>query len=185
MATTITIPDSVSSADLSALMALLQERAANPSAPAPAPAPAKRTRKAAPASQPVAPAPVTAPAAKPAPVTATAPNGARVDITDPYRRMVAFTHRAIAVLRSAERASGNAKTKSSKGIHSVYSGFNQAFGEHFSLAKEQVWATVDMMVSRGDIQAHFCRGGKMLYLPGEMASGSRPDVASVLAKILG
>jgi len=146
-----------------------------PSAPAVPDAPAPEEKK--PGRKKRA---ASAPAPAVSPVVATTAKGTRVDLTEPYRAMVAFTHKAIKALRSAD-----AKFKS-KGIHSVYSGFNGAFGEHFHMAKEKVWETVDLMTERGDIQSHFAKGGKMLYLPGEMPEQvRRAPVADVLAKILG
>ena len=65
-----------------------------------------------------------------------------------------------------------------RGIHSVYSGFNQAFKEHFS--KNPVEVT-RKMAEEGKIETRPVRGGAMLYLPGEA-----PKVKEgVLQKILG
>ena len=63
------------------------------------------------------------------------------------------------------------------GIHSVYSGFNQAFKEHFE--KNQVEVT-KKMAEEGKIVTRPVRGGVMLYLPEEAPKGKE----SVLKKIL-
>ncbi|MBM4333801.1 MAG: hypothetical protein FJ117_21725 [Deltaproteobacteria bacterium] len=64
-----------------------------------------------------------------------------------------------------------------RGIHSVYSGFNQAFKEHFG--KNPVEVTIKM-AEEGKIVTRPVRGGVMIYLPGE-APGAKE---SVLGKIL-
>ncbi len=64
-----------------------------------------------------------------------------------------------------------------KGIHSVYSGFNQAFKEHFG--KNPVEAT-QRMTEEGKIASRPVRGGVMLYLPEEAPKAKE----SVLKKIL-
>jgi hypothetical protein len=64
------------------------------------------------------------------------------------------------------------------GIHSVYSGFNQAFKEHFG--KNPVEVT-KKMAEEGKIVTRPVRGGVMLYIP-EEAPKPRDNV---LKKILG
>jgi hypothetical protein len=64
-----------------------------------------------------------------------------------------------------------------QGIHSVYSGFNQAFKEHFG--KNPVEVT-KRMVEEGKIVTRPVRGGVMLYLPEEAPKAKE----SVLKKIL-
>jgi hypothetical protein len=64
-----------------------------------------------------------------------------------------------------------------RGIHSVYSGFNQAFKEHF--AKNPVEFT-KKMAGEGKIAIRPVRGGVMLYLADE---SPRPK-ENVLQKIL-
>lgn len=66
-----------------------------------------------------------------------------------------------------------------KGIHSVYSGFNQAFREYFD--KNPVEATT-RLADEGKIVTRPARGGVMLYLP-EEAPPPR-EAKSVLNKIL-
>ena len=65
-----------------------------------------------------------------------------------------------------------------QGIHSVYSGFNQAFKEHFG--KNPVEVT-KRMAEEGKIVTRPVRGGVMLYLPEEAPKSKE----SVLQKILG
>ena len=68
-----------------------------------------------------------------------------------------------------------------KGIHSVFSGFNDAFRKHFN--KDPVEFT-SKMASAGKIEIVPLRSGKgvMLYLPGEGPRGKKTDEA--LKKIL-
>ena len=69
-----------------------------------------------------------------------------------------------------------------KGIHSVFSGFNEAFRKHFN--KDPVEFT-GKMSSAGKVEIVPLRSGKgvMLYLPGEGPRGKKTDEA--LKKILG
>ena len=64
-----------------------------------------------------------------------------------------------------------------KGIHTVYSGFNQAFREYFN--KDPVEATTKL-TQEGKIVTRPVKGGVTLYLPEDAPPGSR----SVLNKIL-
>jgi hypothetical protein len=64
-----------------------------------------------------------------------------------------------------------------KGIHSVYSGFNQAFREYFN--KDPVGPTTKL-VQEGKIVTRPVKGGAALYLPEDAPSRSK----SVLKKIL-
>jgi hypothetical protein len=64
-----------------------------------------------------------------------------------------------------------------KGIHSVYSGFNQAFKEHFG--KNPVEVT-QKLAAEGKIVTRPVRGGVMIYLPDEAPKAQE----SVLQKIL-
>ena len=64
-----------------------------------------------------------------------------------------------------------------KGIHSVYSGFNQAFKEQFG--KNPIEVT-NRMAQEGKIVTRPVRGGVMLYIPGD---APKPN-ESVLQKIL-
>ena len=64
-----------------------------------------------------------------------------------------------------------------KGIHSVYSGFNQAFREYFK--KDPVEATTKL-AQEGKIVTRPVKGGATLYLPEDAPSQSK----GVLNKIL-
>jgi hypothetical protein len=68
-----------------------------------------------------------------------------------------------------------------KGIHSVFSGFNDAFRKHFN--KDPIEFT-SKMASTGKVEIIPIRSGKgvMLYLPGEGPRGRKTDEA--LKKIL-
>ena len=65
-----------------------------------------------------------------------------------------------------------------RGIHTVYSGFNQAFKEHFG--KNPVEVT-KRMAAEGTVIIRPVKGGVMVYLPDEAPSAPK----SVLQKILG
>jgi hypothetical protein len=65
-----------------------------------------------------------------------------------------------------------------RGIHTVYSGFNQAFKEHFG--KNPVEVT-QRMAAEGKVIIRPVKGGVMVYLPDEAPSAPK----SVLQKILG
>ena len=65
-----------------------------------------------------------------------------------------------------------------KGIHSVFSGFNQAFKEHYG--KNPV-ETTQKLAGEGKIVTRPVRGGVMLYLPEDAPQAK----GSVLQKILG
>ena len=64
-----------------------------------------------------------------------------------------------------------------KGIHSVYSGFNQAFREYFN--KDPVEATTKL-AQEGKIVTRPVKGGVTIYLPEDAPAGSK----GVLNKIL-
>lgn len=86
---------------------------------------------------------------------------------------VDFFETAILKLRNASK---------SKGIHSVWSGFNQAFREYFG--GDPIRITQDL-AKKGLIEIRPARRGVMIYLPGE-APISRKDLGKeALSKILG
>jgi hypothetical protein len=62
-----------------------------------------------------------------------------------------------------------------KGIHSVYSGFNDAFKAYFDGASP-IDATGEL-AKQGKIAIRPVKGGVMLYLPGEGPELSRGDLA--------
>lgn len=64
-----------------------------------------------------------------------------------------------------------------KGIHSVYSGFNQAFKEYFGTNPVEM---TQRLAREGKIVARPAKGGVMLYLPQEAPAAGE----DVLAKIL-
>lgn len=67
-----------------------------------------------------------------------------------------------------------------KGIHSVYSGFNQAFREYFN--KDPVEVTTKL-AEEGKIVTRPVRGGVVIYLPEDAPSAM--DSKRVLQTILG
>ena len=71
-----------------------------------------------------------------------------------------------------------AKKPQYKGIHTVYSGFNEAFREYFGGA-DPIAATKKLQ-SEGVLAITGARGGAMLYLPADV-----PARASKLSEILG
>lgn len=62
-----------------------------------------------------------------------------------------------------------------KGIHSIYSGFNEAFKSYFDGANP-IEAT-DELAKLGKIGLRPVKGGVMLYLPGEGPEMNRGDMA--------
>jgi hypothetical protein len=76
----------------------------------------------------------------------------------------------------------NLRKEPYKGIHSVFSGFNDAFRKHFN---EDPIEFTSKMASEGKVEIIPLRSGKgvMLYLPGEGPRGKKTDEA--LKKILG
>jgi len=76
----------------------------------------------------------------------------------------------------------NLRREPYKGIHSVFSGFNDAFRKHFN--KDPIELT-SKMASAGKVEIIPLKSGKgvMLYLPGEGPRGRKTDEA--LKKILG
>lgn len=64
------------------------------------------------------------------------------------------------------------------GIHSVYSGFNQAFKEHFN--KSPIECT-QRMAAEGKLAIRPVRGGVMLYLPEEAPQPQKGVLQKILA----
>lgn len=56
-----------------------------------------------------------------------------------------------------------------KGIHSVYSGFNEAFRAYFN---EDPVKWTNQLATEGAVEIRLARGGIMLYLPGEAPARS-------------
>ena len=69
-----------------------------------------------------------------------------------------------------------------KGIHSVYSGFNEAFKTYFD-GVNPIEVTDDL-AKQGKIKMRPVKGGVMLYLPGEGPEMSRGDMALVKMGLL-
>lgn len=82
-----------------------------------------------------------------------------------------FTIRAIERLRKQGYA----------GIHSVYSGFNDAFRQYFGSATSPVVATT-RLAEQGKIDMRYTKGGAMLYKPGE---APKKDVSGEALKKMG
>jgi hypothetical protein len=66
-----------------------------------------------------------------------------------------------------------------KGIHSVYSGFNEAFKKYFT--GENPVEVTNRLAGEGKIMIRPVKGGVMLYLPEEAPGASTADEA--LAKM--
>lgn len=82
-----------------------------------------------------------------------------------------FILKAIKTLREVENKKAREKgRRESKGIHTVYSGFNGAFKAYFGADADPIAATKSA-AERDVIDIGFARGGAMLYLPGEAPSG--------------
>ncbi|MFB0564340.1 MAG: hypothetical protein ACETWK_01510 [Candidatus Aminicenantaceae bacterium] len=64
-----------------------------------------------------------------------------------------------------------------RGIHSVYSGFNQAFKQYFGTNPVE---TTQRLVKEGKISIRPVRGGVMIYLPEDAPNSTE----NVLKKIL-
>ena len=67
-----------------------------------------------------------------------------------------------------------------RGIHSVYSGFNEAFRKYFGT--NPVEAT-SRLAAEGKIEVRPFKGGAMLFLPGE--APKRPSTEEIIQVILG
>ena len=67
-----------------------------------------------------------------------------------------------------------------RGIHSVYSGFNEAFRKYFGT--NPVEAT-SRLATEGKIETRLFKGGVMLFLPGE--APKRPSAEEVIQLVLG
>jgi hypothetical protein len=80
----------------------------------------------------------------------------------------AFAIRAVRKLRKPPFA----------GIHSVYSGFNRAFGQYFKLDKVAVIEAVGKLVVAKVIDGRPCKGGWMLYESGKAPASTHHDALS-------
>lgn len=69
-----------------------------------------------------------------------------------------------------------------KGIHSVYSGLNNAFMGNYGVDKAEAVRLINVVVASGAVSSRPVKGGAMLYLRGEAPDSTRADV---LGTILG
>ena len=76
-----------------------------------------------------------------------------------------FTRRAILKL----------KTNNYKGIHSVYSGFNDAFRKYYAGVNPVDITT--QLANEGKIILRPAKGGVILYLPGDVSQTTKADQA--------
>jgi hypothetical protein len=67
-----------------------------------------------------------------------------------------------------------------RGIHSVYSGFNEAFRKYFGTNPVEVTSRLS---SEGKVEIRPFKGGAMLFLPGE--APKRPSTEEIIQLILG
>ena len=67
-----------------------------------------------------------------------------------------------------------------RGIHSVYSGFNEAFRKYFGSNPVEV---TSRLAAEGKIETRPFKGGVMLFLPGE--APKRPSAEEIIQLILG
>lgn len=74
-----------------------------------------------------------------------------------------------------KRAIRSLRTEPFKGIHSIYSGFNEAFRKYFD-GEDPVKVTTGL-AAQGKIAIRPVRGGVILYLPEEAPTTSRGDEA--------
>jgi len=93
------------------------------------------------------------------------------DVTQKEEKLspVEFVKKAIVTLRKPPY----------KGIHSVYSGFNQAFRAYFN---EDPVEWTNKLAAEGMIEIRPAKGGVMLYLPGE---APQREVATEVLKKMG
>jgi len=69
-------------------------------------------------------------------------------------------------------------TSKSRGIHSVFSGFNQAFRDYFG--EDPIKKTQELL-AQGKIEIKPVRKGVMIYLPGEAPKSSKPsDIIDII-----
>ena len=68
-----------------------------------------------------------------------------------------------------------------KGIHTVYSGFNEAFKQFYGKSAIEI---TTRMAQDGKIITRPVKGGVMMYLPGEAPVGKVTAAQAALAKIL-
>ncbi len=69
-----------------------------------------------------------------------------------------------------------------KGIHNVYSGFNEAARNYFGWTKEQLIDATNVLVEQNVIEIRTTKDGFTLYLPGEKPTNGN-SAGDVLAKM--
>tara|TARA_A100001388_G_C28617680_1_gene426016 strand:+ start:346 stop:627 length:282 start_codon:yes stop_codon:yes gene_type:complete len=87
----------------------------------------------------------------------------------------------ISHLEFIEKSIKSLRSEKSKGIHVVYSGFNDSFRLYFN---EDPIKIVDKYVDDGQIERKFVKGGPMIYLKGEGPKVIQNDPNETLKKIL-
>lgn len=80
-----------------------------------------------------------------------------------------FFKRSVLKLRNTEK---------SRGIHSVYSGFNQAFREYFG---EDPIPVTQQLVKEGAIVTRPVKGGAMIYLPADAPAQPKSALSNITA----
>ncbi len=85
---------------------------------------------------------------------------------------IEFTKNAIVKLRKVPY----------KGIHSVFSGYNEAFRKYFG--SDPIEA-VNQMVADGQIETRYVKKGAQLYLRGEKPEGVSHRAEKTIEKIIG
>lgn len=84
------------------------------------------------------------------------------------------------ILRAIERLEGR-NPKFPRGIHTVYSGFNDAYRKAFP--ERDPIADVDAAVATGKIEKRLVRGGAVIYLPGT-APARKTNAEDALSAIM-
>lgn len=87
----------------------------------------------------------------------------------------------ISHLEFIEKSIKSLRSEKSKGIHVVYSGFNDSFRLYFN---EDPIKIVENYVDSGQIERRFVKGGPMIYLKGEGPKIKQNDPNETLKKIL-
>ena len=77
-----------------------------------------------------------------------------------------------------KRAITKLRTDQSKGIHTVFSGFNTAFRQYYGEKSDPI-AVVDKLVEQGKLARRYARKGAMLYL---LADAPKPRTNESTAK---
>ena len=93
-----------------------------------------------------------------------------------------MTDKKLSYLEYTVRAIKKLRNEKSKGIHVVYSSFNDSFRLYFG---EEPRPIIEQLVKEHLIESRVVKGGIMIYLPGESPkSYNRDDPQEVVDKIL-